>query len=113
MNENFKRFVYTLRRTTTIGIAVGLMSANVLASEELATKATNPIGDMIQVQLQNQYSPSVWGLDGHSNAAIIQPVVPFDLPFESMPKLITRTTIPVWCKYSNEPYDIVIRQYYG
>ena len=19
----------------------------------------------------------------------------------------------VWCKYSNEPYDIVIRQYYG
>ena len=20
---------------------------------------------------------------------------------------------PVWCKYSNEPYDIVIEQYYG
>jgi len=20
---------------------------------------------------------------------------------------------PVWCKYSNEPYDIAIRRYYG
>jgi len=21
--------------------------------------------------------------------------------------------VPVWCKYTNEPYDIEIRQYYG
>ena len=24
-----------------------------------------------------------------------------------------KTPLRVWCKYSNEPYDIVIEQYYG
>ena len=27
--------------------------------------------------------------------------------------LLVDEVLPVWCKYSNEPYDIVIRQYYG
>lgn len=79
---------------TTATLALGLHCGTALADDALAKKATNPIGDMIQVQLQNQYSPNSWGVDGHSNAAIVQPVVPFDLPFESMPKMITRTTIP-------------------
>jgi len=94
MNKATKSAGYALRWAKTTAIAVGLISANVQASEDLAKTATNPIGDMIQVQLQNQYSPSVWEMDGHSNAAIVQPVVPFDLPFKSMPKMITRTTIP-------------------
>ena len=94
MNNDTKNSGYVLRWAKTTAIAVGLMFGSVLASEDLAKTATNPIGDMIQVQLQNQYSPSVWEMDGHLNTAIVQPVVPFDLPFESMPKMITRTTIP-------------------
>ena len=27
--------------------------------------------------------------------------------------IVADAGVPVWCKYSNEPYDIVIRQYYG
>ena len=63
-------------------------------ADDLAAKATNPIGDLVQVQLQYQYSPEVYDLDGDSSAGIVQPVIPFDLPWESVPKLITRTTIP-------------------
>lgn len=62
--------------------------------EELASKATNPIGDLIQVQVQHSYSGHIYGMDGHSNTSIIQPVIPVDLPFKSVPKMITRTTIP-------------------
>jgi len=69
MNKIAIRAGYALRWAKTTAIAVGLMSANVLASGDLAKTATNPIGDMIQVQLQNQYSPSVWKMDGHSNTA--------------------------------------------
>jgi hypothetical protein len=28
-------------------------------------------------------------------------------------RFLSEQGIPVWCKYSNEPYDIVIRQYCG
>lgn len=62
--------------------------------ESLASKATNPIGDMIQVQNQFQYSGNVYDMDGHTSVGIIQPVIPVDLPFKFMPKMITRTTVP-------------------
>lgn len=74
-------------------IATGMMSASVLA-DDMATKATNPIGDIIQVQLQYQRGENIYDLDGRSDVGIVQPVIPFDLPFESVPKMITRTTIP-------------------
>lgn len=60
----------------------------------LATAATNPIANLVQVQLQNQYNAKNWGVDGYSNAAIVQPVIPFKLPSESVPTMVTRTTIP-------------------
>ena len=46
----------------------------------LAAAATNPIGNLIQLQLQNQYNWDSYNADGYSNAAIIQPVVPVKLP---------------------------------
>lgn len=60
----------------------------------LAAAATNPIANLVQFQLQNQYSPSNYNSDGYSNVAIIQPVVPFKLPWEKVPLLVTRTTLP-------------------
>lgn len=71
-----------------------IVAAPQLSASELAQAATNPIGDLVQVQLQYQYGSDINDLDGDSEVAIVQPIIPFDLPFESVPKLITRTTIP-------------------
>ena len=67
-----------------------------LAAEggSLAEAATNPIGNLVQLQLQDQFNFSNYNSDGHSNSAIIQPVIPVKLPWESVPLLITRTTAP-------------------
>ena len=59
----------------------------------LAAAATNPIGNLIQLQLQDQYNWSNYNSDGYSNSAIIQPVVPVKLPWESVPLVVTRTTL--------------------
>jgi hypothetical protein len=60
----------------------------------LAATATNPIGNLVQLQLQNSYSPSNHNADGESNVAVIQPVIPIKLPWEKVPLLLTRTTLP-------------------
>ncbi len=60
----------------------------------LAEAATNPIGNLVQLQLQDQFNFSNYNSDGYSNAAIIQPVIPVKLPWESVPLMITRTTAP-------------------
>jgi hypothetical protein len=61
----------------------------------LAEAATNPLANLIQFQLQNQYNSVVDNSGtGASNNFIIQPVIPFSLPFKKMPVMITRTTIP-------------------
>ena len=60
----------------------------------LAAAATNPIANLIQFQIQNSYSPSNYNSDGYSNVGVIQPVVPFKLPWEKVPMIVTRTTLP-------------------
>jgi hypothetical protein len=60
----------------------------------LASAATNPIANMIQLQLQDSYSPSNHNADGDSNVATFQPVIPFSLPWKSVPLIVTRTTLP-------------------
>ena len=89
-----------------LGLAclVGLAAAPRLAvADDLATKATNPIGDLIQVQLQYQHGSDIYDLDGDSDTAIVQPVIPFDLPWESVPKIITRITIPAYVSTPDLP----------
>jgi len=74
----------------------------------LAEAATNPLSNLIQFQLQNQYNAQVYNADGPSNTFAIQPIVPFPLPFEEVPLLITRTTLPY---ISTTDLDGVGRQY--
>ena len=62
--------------------------------ESLAEAATNPIPNLAQFQLQNQYSPSNYNADGYSNVGILQPVIPVKLPWEKVPLMVTRTTLP-------------------
>jgi hypothetical protein len=60
----------------------------------LAGAATNPIANLIQLQMQNSYSPSNHNADSYSNVAVIQPVIPISLPWDEVPLLVTRTTLP-------------------
>lgn len=62
--------------------------------KNLAEAATNPIGNLIQFQLQDQYNWSNYNSDGYSNSAILQPVIPIKLNSESVPLVVTRTTLP-------------------
>jgi hypothetical protein len=60
----------------------------------LAAAATNPVAALVQFQIQNSYSPSNYKSDGYSNVGVIQPVVPVKLPWEKVPLIVTRTTLP-------------------
>jgi hypothetical protein len=60
----------------------------------LAEAATNPLANLVQLQLQDQYNWENHNSSGYSNQFIIQPVVPVKLPWEAVPLLITRTTLP-------------------
>jgi hypothetical protein len=60
----------------------------------LAAAATNPISNLVQVQVQNAYSPSNHNSNGYSNVSTLQAVVPFKLPWDKVPLLITRSTLP-------------------
>jgi hypothetical protein len=60
----------------------------------LAEAATNPIAPMIQFQLQDVYNWENHNSDGYGNNFVIQPVIPIALPWEKVPMMITRTTIP-------------------
>jgi hypothetical protein len=60
----------------------------------LAAAATNPIANLVQFQLQNQYNWENHNSSGYANQFLIQPVAPFKLPFEKVPLLVTRTTVP-------------------
>ena len=60
----------------------------------LSEAATNPIANLVQFQLQNVYNWENHNSDSYGNNFVIQPVIPFKLPWEKVPLLITRTTIP-------------------
>jgi hypothetical protein len=60
----------------------------------LAEAATNPIANLVQFQLQNQYNWDNYNSSGYSNEFLIQPVIPVKLSSKAVPLLITRTTIP-------------------
>jgi hypothetical protein len=49
---------------------------------------------LIQFQVQNQYNWDNHNSSGYSNDFIIQPVIPFKLPWKKWPTLVTRTTLP-------------------
>ena len=60
----------------------------------LAEQATNPIANLVQFQLQNQYNWDNHDSSGYSNTFVIQPIMPVKLSSKAVPLLITRTTIP-------------------
>ena len=81
-------------------VAAGLVAAPVFtqqaaADADLASAATNPVSNLDQFRLQNQFAPESYNADSWSNVALIQAVVP--LPsiadnFDSLKGIVTRTT---------------------
>jgi hypothetical protein len=60
----------------------------------LAAAATNPIANLVQFQVQNAYGFENHNSSGYSNVSILQGVIPIKLPWEQVPLLINRTTLP-------------------
>jgi hypothetical protein len=60
----------------------------------LAEAATNPIAPMVQFQLQDTYGWENHNSDGYSNVTVVQAVAPIPLPWEAVPMMITRSTLP-------------------
>lgn len=66
------------------------------SDDNLTTKATNPVGALIQLQLQNLYVPESDNSSGYANTGIIQPVIPYSLGDDSyFQNIIMRPTIPI------------------
>ena len=108
MGNSFRKAVTSL---TAAAIMVGLASGSVLAAGEstppaktapppadaaanLAAQATNPAANLMQFQIQNSYNWDNYNSSGSGNTFVIQPVIPIPLPWEAVPLVITRTTIP-------------------
>lgn len=132
MREKHKNFWIKTALTTLCAVAVmfGLTTGNVLAHDDpthydnskaphesphkaepptgghknLAQAATNPIANLVQVQLLNSYNWENHNSSGYSNNFVLQPVIPFKMPWEKVPILVTRTTLPyVWTPDLDEP----------
>ena len=58
--------------TLTYGVAI----SGTAAGKDLGAAATNPVSNLVQFRLQNQYSPENYNADSWSNAALAQIVAP-------------------------------------
>jgi hypothetical protein len=66
-------------------LTLGLISGSAIAESELAGQATNPIANLVQLQIQDYYTADSYNADGDSNLFIIQPVIPIKLSSEAVP----------------------------
>ncbi|MGD9264044.1 MAG: hypothetical protein PVG88_06870, partial [Methyloceanibacter sp.] len=89
--QNPRPIVRSLLAST---LALATAYGGPIAADDLAGAATNPLADLMQFQFQYQYNGGYHNNDDTSQMGVIQPVIPFKLPFESVPTVITRTTIP-------------------
>ena len=83
-----------LRSLLASALALGAACGSLVNADDLAGAATNPLANLMQFQFQYQYNGGYHNNDDTSQMGVIQPVIPFKLPWASVPTLITRTTIP-------------------
>lgn len=96
MNQSRLLLRQSLFRLMAAIIIMLSFSTNIAFADGLAETATNPVGNLIQLQFQDAYNWSNYNSDGYSNAAIIQPVIPVKLPWEAAPLMISRTTVSAY-----------------
>ncbi len=98
VNQEHRLLRQSLVRLMAVIIMLGFSTSAAFA-DGLAETATNPVGNLIQLQMQDAYNWSNYESDGYSNAAIIQPVIPVKLPWEAVPLMISRTTVSALCRH--------------
>ena len=79
------------------GMATGLILGTAASAEDLGAAATNPVSNLVQFRLQDQYTASSYNADSWGNAGLIQTVVPLSglaSNFDSLKGIVTRATIP-------------------
>jgi len=79
------------------GLATGIILGTAASAEDLGAAATNPVSNLVQFRLQNQYTASSYNADSWGNAGLIQTVVPLSglaSKFDGLQGIVTRATIP-------------------
>ena len=83
----------TARRALAVGMCLATAAQAELSAAELATLATNPVGNPASVPFQNNANYNVGPLNGNQNVLNIQPVIPVSINADW--NIITRTNLPV------------------
>ncbi|MEH6636622.1 MAG: hypothetical protein V7700_13945 [Halioglobus sp.] len=85
----------SLLAMTTCFFGVIAIGQAAFAAEDLGAAATNPVSNLIQFRLQDQFTASSHNVNGNSNAAIVQVVAPIPAlasKFDSLKGIVTRVT---------------------
>lgn len=84
------------RMSLTIGLLIGAVSAShAQTSADDANKSNNPLNLAASFNVQNYYTPSLFGVDSHTNDFLLRPTMPFG-PNGIVPvPQILRATIPI------------------
>ena len=64
------------------------------AKANLGEQATNPVAPLLSFRLQNGYTSSYRNADGYGNVFTLQMVIPAEMPWKTVPEMLTRVTIP-------------------
>jgi hypothetical protein len=89
--------IKSLAMATGMAAAVVFTQQVTAGNEDLAAAATNPVSNLDQFRLQNQFAPESYNADSWSNATLVQAVVPLpsiSSKFDSLTGIVTRTTAP-------------------
>ena len=81
----------------TTSLVGGVVYGPTVVADDLGEAATNPVSNLIQFRLQDQYTASSYNADSCGNAGLIQTVVPLSglaSNFDSLQGIVTRATIP-------------------
>lgn len=49
---------------------------SIILAAGLGAAATNPVSNLVQLRLQNQYAPESYNADSRGNTALVQAVIP-------------------------------------
>jgi len=70
-------------------VAMPLLFAQQAATADLSEAATNPVSNLIQFRVQNEYTASSYNADSWGNTVLVQGVVPLRGLLSELPKCYT------------------------
>jgi hypothetical protein len=99
MNMAIKRLIMSAFVAMPLLFAQQAATADLIAQQaataDLSEAATNPVSNLIQFRMQNEYTASSYNADSWGNTVLVQGVVPVPSlasKFDSLKGIVTRTT---------------------